>query len=177
MSLMVPVENLPASSVVEFINEYADAPRAAAGESGKPYPQLEILESCGATLAQSVALANDLYRVFAEPGDASELLNQFADQQHLNHRLASDGRLVWMRLATSDRATAAATAALIDFVGRQRSDRFGMCDADACVDVYIDSSQAKNRSYCSDTCHTRTRVARWRARQRHATSANPGEEN
>lgn len=106
-----------------------------------------------------------------------ELLNRLADEHHLNHRLASDGRLAWMRHATSRSAAPAATTALIDFVNQHGSDRLGTCRANACVDVYIDTSKGQTRSYCSDKCHTRARVARWRARQRQTTPAGSGEEN
>jgi predicted RNA-binding Zn ribbon-like protein len=172
-----PVEKLSVPAVVGLVNEYADATRIVAGESDESYTQSETLDSLGATTGESVALANDLYPVFASPRDAVERLNQLADQHHLEHRLASDGRLAWMSHAASRRAAAAATVALIDFVNQHGSDRLGTCDANACVDVYIDSSQGQTRSYCSDKCHTRTRVANWRARQRTAISADSGEEN
>lgn len=106
-----------------------------------------------------------------------ELLNRLADQHHLNRRPASDGRLAWMSRPTSRCAAAAATAALIDFVNQHGSDRLGTRDANACVDVYIDTSQGETRSYCSGKCHTRARVARWRAWQRQTTAAGSSEEN
>ena len=175
--MVMPVDNLPMSDVVDLVNEYADVSRAAAGESSEPYPHLEYLEALGATASESVSLANAFHRVFAEPRRASDLLNQLADQHQLSHRLASDGRLAWMRPATSHRAAAAATATLIDFLNQHSSDRLGTCDADACADVYVDTSQSQTRSYCSDKCHTRTRVARWRARQRQTTATSSTEED
>ena len=175
--VMTLVDNLPVSSVVDLINEYSNVTQAVADESDMPYPPLEDLDTFGAAPSELVALANDLHQVFAEPDQAAELLNRLADQHRLSHRLASDGRLIWMRHPTSSRTATAATAALIDFIDRNNSDRLGTCNAHACVDVYIDASQAQTRSYCSDQCHSRTRVARWRARQQQATPTTPHKEN
>ncbi|MEA2002792.1 MAG: CGNR zinc finger domain-containing protein [Actinomycetota bacterium] len=173
---MEPVDNLHISSVVDLINEYAEATRTVAGEAGMAYPPLDFLDTLDALPAESVALADDLHRVFAEAHHATELLNQLADQYGLNHRLTSDGRLTWRRPATSSRLTTAATATLISFLDQHGSDRLGTCDAHACVDVYIDTSQARARSYCSTKCHSRARVARWRARQQQATPTHPPKE-
>ena len=173
---MKPVDNIPVSSVVDLINEYADATRTIAGEAKTPYPPLDFLETFAAVPSESVALANELHQVFAEPHQATELLNQLADQHGLSHRLASDGSLTWRRPATSSRVATAATSALVDFLDQYSPDRLGTCDAPACVDVYIDASQPQTRSYCSDRCHNRVRVARWRARQQQATLTRNREE-
>jgi len=167
---VVPIESLSVSGVVELTNEYADATRSAAGESDESYPALDELDIFGATAVELVVLADALYAVFAESAHAVELLNDLADQHGLSHRLGSDGRLMWARRTSSDSTAAAATAALIDFLDEYGPDRFGTCEANDCVDVYVDTSQGKNRSFCSDRCHSRTRVARWRSRQQHVTS-------
>ena len=44
-------------------------------------------------------------------------------------------------------------------------DRFGVCDADNCNDVYVDSSRNRSRRHCSNTCSTREAVAAYRKRQ------------
>ena len=174
---MTLVDNLPLSSVVDLVNEYADVTRAVADESDMPYAPLESVDMFGAALSELVALAGVLHWVFAEPDQAAKLLNRLADQHRLTHRLASDGRLMWMRHPTSSRTATACTAALIDFIDCHNSDRLGTCNAHACIDVYVDASQAQTRSYCSHQCHSRTRVARWRARQQQATSTRPHKEN
>ena len=162
---MESVRILPASRVVGLINGYADAAREEVGEARDPYPPVEILDTFAVRASEAVALANGLHRVFAEPHRATDLLNELADQHGLSHRLATDGRLGWDRPETSNPLAAATVAALIDFVAGHGPDRLGTCNADACVDAYIDASQARTRSYCSDQCHNRTRVARWRARR------------
>ena len=44
-------------------------------------------------------------------------------------------------------------------------DRFGVCDAENCDDVYVDSSRNRSRRHCSNTCSTREAVAAYRKRQ------------
>lgn len=45
-------------------------------------------------------------------------------------------------------------------------ERFGMCQASNCADVFVDTSKNRSRLHCSDTCTTRENVAAHRARQR-----------
>jgi predicted RNA-binding Zn ribbon-like protein len=49
-------------------------------------------------------------------------------------------------------------------------DRLGVCDAESCADVYVDTSRNRSRRYCSLTCSNRANVAAHRARQRAARS-------
>jgi predicted RNA-binding Zn ribbon-like protein len=44
-------------------------------------------------------------------------------------------------------------------------ERFGVCGASNCDDVYIDTSRNRSRRHCSSTCSTREAVAAYRARQ------------
>lgn len=44
-------------------------------------------------------------------------------------------------------------------------DRFGVCGANNCDDVYVDTSRNRSRRHCSSTCSTREAVAAYRARQ------------
>jgi predicted RNA-binding Zn ribbon-like protein len=45
-------------------------------------------------------------------------------------------------------------------------DRFGICNASSCDDVFVDISRNHSRLHCSDKCTTRENVAAHRARQR-----------
>ena len=49
-------------------------------------------------------------------------------------------------------------------------DRFGICAADECGDVFVDTSRNKSRRYCNDLCSSRTNVAAYRARAKAGTS-------
>lgn len=45
-------------------------------------------------------------------------------------------------------------------------DRRGVCAADDCEDVFVDTSRNRSRRYCSSTCSSRANVAAYRARRR-----------
>lgn len=44
--------------------------------------------------------------------------------------------------------------------------RLGVCAAERCHDVFVDTSPNRSRRYCSDRCSSRANVAAYRARQR-----------
>jgi predicted RNA-binding Zn ribbon-like protein len=44
--------------------------------------------------------------------------------------------------------------------------RLGVCSAEGCEDVYVDTSRNASRRYCSNTCASRSTVAAYRARRR-----------
>ena len=44
--------------------------------------------------------------------------------------------------------------------------RLGLCSAEGCNDVYVDTSRNASRRYCSNTCASRSTVAAYRARQK-----------
>jgi predicted RNA-binding Zn ribbon-like protein len=44
--------------------------------------------------------------------------------------------------------------------------RIGVCSAEGCDDVYVDTSRNASRRYCSNTCASRSTVAAYRARQK-----------
>lgn len=70
------------------------------------------------------------------------------------------------------------TAELVDQLGatvamgmahvicRYGRDRLGICAAEDCADVFVDTSRNNSRRYCSDTCASRTTVSAYRARQK-----------
>ena len=49
---------------------------------------------------------------------------------------------------------------------RYGRERLGICAADDCADVFVDTSRNKSRRYCSETCASRTTVSAYRARQK-----------
>jgi predicted RNA-binding Zn ribbon-like protein len=51
-------------------------------------------------------------------------------------------------------------------VCRHGRERLGVCAADDCADVYVDTSRNRSRRYCSETCASRTTVSAYRARRR-----------
>ncbi len=48
--------------------------------------------------------------------------------------------------------------------------RLGVCSADRCEQVYVDTSPNRSRRYCSDRCSSRANVAAYRARRKSGAS-------
>ncbi len=48
--------------------------------------------------------------------------------------------------------------------------RLGVCAAQPCTHVYVDTSPNQSRRYCSERCSSRANVAAFRARQKAATA-------
>ncbi len=44
--------------------------------------------------------------------------------------------------------------------------RLGVCSANSCTDVFVDTSPNRSRRYCSDRCSSRANVAAYRARRK-----------
>lgn len=68
-------------------------------------------------------------------------------------------------------ATMAVTG-LVGYVCREGRSRLRRCAADGVW--FADSSRNSSRRYCSHACASRTTVAAYRARQRHASADGPG---
>jgi predicted RNA-binding Zn ribbon-like protein len=162
---VIDVDRLSVADVVDLVNEFADRTRDAAGEADDPYPHLDLPGTVQVSRSGLVAVANELHRVFAEPDQAAELLNAAADRYGLRHRVGPDGHLAWACPEASSRLACATTAALIDVVAQRGLESLGICRAHDCVDIFVDGSRARSRSYCSPRCNNKARVARWRARQ------------
>jgi predicted RNA-binding Zn ribbon-like protein len=50
--------------------------------------------------------------------------------------------------------------------------RLGVCSADRCDQVFVDTSPNKSRRYCSDRCSSRANVAAYRARRKAGAGAH-----
>ena len=70
------------------------------------------------------------------------------------------------------RIAAAAAMGLANVLGEFGIQRFGICAADECLDVFVDTSRNKSRRYCDDTCSTRMNVAAYRKRKKAASSGS-----
>ncbi len=66
----------------------------------------------------------------------------------------------------ADRVAAVAAMGLATVVVRWGWERLGVCRADDCADVFVDTSRNKSRRYCDPSCSTRMNVAAFRARHR-----------
>jgi predicted RNA-binding Zn ribbon-like protein len=182
----ISVAALPLELVVILVNGWGSVPRLAAGEQQSPYPDLEELITArgldSATTAnharddQVTAVADALYPIFAAPDEdtAVTLLNDLLDETGAHPKLTRDGRILveaWETSTSRQLLSAAALSLyrqLLDWGGARR---LGICTAARCADVYVDSSSAGHKKFCSLLCQNRNRVAAFRARHGRPTGA------
>ena len=67
---------------------------------------------------------------------------------------------------TVDRLRTAVALNLAFLLERFGFDRFHVCDADPCEDVFVDVTRSGARRFCAVSCANRARVALFRQRQR-----------
>jgi predicted RNA-binding Zn ribbon-like protein len=65
-----------------------------------------------------------------------------------------------------EQLTTTVAMGLSQVVAQQGWQRLGVCSAEGCDDVYVDTSRNASRRYCSNTCASRSTVAAYRARQK-----------
>jgi len=167
-----PADEVSIPDVVDLINECSDLTREMAGEAADAYPEPMMAIARAARTAALVSAANNLHSVFADPGQAIDLLNAMADTTGVIHRLGPGGQLRWIRPIGSERVMCASLACLINLVDMHGPQVLGVCAADGCVDVYVDMSQAHSREYCSARCNNKARASRWRARHKSPSRQN-----
>ncbi|MCC5947154.1 MAG: CGNR zinc finger domain-containing protein [Nitriliruptoraceae bacterium] len=167
---------LDLADVVELVNEFSDAARLAAGEQSDPYPSFEVPSLAGREHSSELlrAVANDLHPVFSCGADIADAhLNELLARTAVAPRLgpAGDGdqaQALWTVPRPSDELLAACAIRLWSWLTSSTDRRLGICDADHCVDTYVDRSPAGRRRYCSTTCSNRVQIAAYRARLREA---------
>ena len=65
-----------------------------------------------------------------------------------------------------DQLTTTVAMGLAQVVAQHGWQRLGVCSAEGCEDVYVDTSRNASRRYCSNTCASRSTVAAYRARRK-----------
>lgn len=111
----------------------------------------EVLE----TDDESVA-SNLVNKILAEHG-AIPRVSTHSGEPHLHFEPVGTTMASWLGAIT---AMGLATVIIENGV-----ERFGVCGASNCDDVYVDTSRNRSRRHCSSTCSTREAVAAYRARQ------------
>ena len=98
-----------------------------------------------------------LNKLLAEAGTVPEITNHGGEAWHLHY--APRGAPIAQRLAAM--AAMGLAIVLCEFGW----ERLGICAADPCRDVFVDTSRNRSRRYCNDTCSSRINVAAYRARR------------
>lgn len=135
------------------------------------------LTTADRAVASELACGVRAVAVAASDGEVVVRLNALLDRCRPAPRMtAHDGTLHLhysgddARLVDQLGATVAMGLALL--VCRYGRGRLGICAADDCADVFVDTSRNRSRRYCSDTCASRTTVSAYRARQRAGKAAH-----
>jgi predicted RNA-binding Zn ribbon-like protein len=134
-------------------------------------PQPAELSPAGVAVAAETA---DQVRAVALAGTQAEVIDRLNEllrrarpqpyatdhdgELHLHH--SQPGAPVLEQLTTT---VAMGLASVVVQHGWQR---LGICSAESCDDVYVDTSRNASRRYCSNTCASRSTVAAYRARQK-----------
>jgi predicted RNA-binding Zn ribbon-like protein len=180
--MRAPSVKLSIPALVLLVNEWGTEPRRVPGETDQPYPSKEFLELIedvpqrwrlpSDTVLQQVA--DELHRVFAAPSPAerAETLSRLVNGDRFQVRLRREGSTVTVAIAAGssgrDALLAAALETLTHHVAARGAESLGICGAESCVDVLVDSGTGRPRRYCSAQCSGRARVALHRRRQRGA---------
>jgi predicted RNA-binding Zn ribbon-like protein len=117
-----------------------------------------------ADLVRAVAVATTQDDVLAQ---LNELLSRARPQPYATDH---DGEL-HLHYARPDapvleQLTTTVAMGLSQVVVQHGWQRLGVCSAEGCDDVYVDTSRNASRRYCSNTCASRSTVAAYRARQK-----------
>ena len=117
-----------------------------------------------------------LEKVFYAPdeGAAARLLNDLIAEHDVRPFLTDhDGRwhLHYAPEGTPPgrRVASDVVMGLAALIAEYGFERLGICAADNCGDVFVDTSRNKSRRYCNDLCSSRMNVAAHRARVRAKT--------
>ncbi|GAB3988259.1 hypothetical protein GCM10029978_110180 [Actinoallomurus acanthiterrae] len=176
----------PFAFMVEVINKWGSVPREVAGEQQTRYPSLRGLALehgfhldpvSGALSDESVTqTADTLYPLFDAPDVAAlvDRVNAVLGLSAVRPSLvrAGDGIAeAWITDAPDRLLAAFALALHHHLLAWGYGPRLGLCEGTRCADVYVDSSSAGRRRFCSTTCQSRSRVAAFRARRRNAETA------
>lgn len=178
------VHPLPIPLLVHIVNEWGEAPRTAAHEGTKPYPDVAAFRAESPEFWRNfppldeeslVEVANLVHPLFASTSgeECADGLNNVIARAGMTPALVSEDWSVcevWHVFHPDRELLAGAALSLVNHL-RQEPDarRLGTCDGDACVDVYVDQSPGGRRQYCSLTCQNRNRTRAYRANRRAAT--------
>jgi predicted RNA-binding Zn ribbon-like protein len=127
---------------------------AADVEAIKGYRE-RIREIFFADEATSIRLLNEL---LAEVAATPQISNHDDHPWHL-HYSADDAPI-------AHRVASGAAMGLAVLIVDQGHSRLGVCAADDCLDVFVDTSRNKSKRYCNQSCCTKVNVAAHRARKK-----------
>lgn len=167
---------MPLTTLVELVNGWGTEPRRAGARSGVPaltdfVHRAGVPHSVagGMTDAALQDFAETIFPIFAaDPPDRVTGVAGLLSTVSVRPDVAVEkGRvLATWTVARRQALLGAAALALRAQLVEHDPARLGICVDGGCADVYIDTSPGAHRRFCSVTCQSRARVARFRRRQR-----------
>jgi hypothetical protein len=142
--------------------------------AGRPWLQARANDRDVAPLRR---LSRDLRAIFAASGSGDEelvveLVNALLVRHPVSPYIAGHDSQTW-HLHVAERGssvagllTAECALGLAMLVVDYGPTRLGVCSAEKCDSVFIDTSPNSSRRYCSDRCSSRANVAAYRARRK-----------
>lgn len=162
----------PASieEIVDLVNAWSPVALAAAGLDPDSVPDVETShapQAPASTSAEVQALAGRLHTIFlAEaPEERREALNHMIAELGPLPVLTMDGNRWKVDIDAQEGLASLLMGLWIHGATDPDLTRLGACAGRACLDAFFDSTQARTRRYCSNTCQNRAKVAAYRRRQ------------
>jgi len=135
-----------------------------------PGVSLELSDRDAATLARVSAAVRAVALADSQPAVLDRLNALLARAHPRPYATDHDGEL-HLHYAKPDaplleQLTTTVAMGISQVVVQHGWQRLGVCSAESCDDVYVDTSRNASRRYCSNTCASRSTVAAYRARQK-----------
>ena len=109
---------------------------------------------------------------FAAEGERIKLLNEILSEVAATPQISNHDGHPWHLHYSSDdapiahRVAAGAAMGIAVLIVDQGHDRLGICAAEDCLDVFVDTSRNRSKRYCDSTCGTKVNVKAHRARKK-----------
>ena len=135
-----------------------------------PGSPIELSARDAARAAETADLVRSIALATSQP-DVIERLNELLTHARPRpYATAHDGELhlhyARPEAPVLEQLTTTVAMGLSQVVAQHGWQRLGVCSAEGCDDVYVDTSRNASRRYCSNTCASRSTVAAYRARQK-----------
>ena len=162
VELAIDLANADLNSPETFLTSHDEwfAPGTALTLSGRDAGKVRET----AQLVRAVALADSQEAVIARLNELLALARprpyatDHDGELHLHYASADSPAL--------EQLTTTVAMGLSQVVVQHGWQRLGVCSAEQCDNVYVDTSRNASRRYCSNTCASRSTVAAYRARQK-----------
>jgi hypothetical protein len=168
------VEPMDVPKLVALVNDWSTRSRQVGHRAAPPASALTG-DALGAGPAEATAVADRLHAVFsaADSVERAHMVSAMLAEAAVQPELAPTGDVLtaaWTVPESQDALLASTALALREHLAAH-PDRMGVCADRQCADVYVDTSPAGHRRFCSLTCQNRSRAAVFRERRRNTRAA------